>query len=348
MKYIAILLFITSAACGQATTNKSGGTQRVFKSFPLEQRVALQKLSSVPHPLTFNLFEHNNRLYFSSLETGQRLVYVYDLQQRILVDSILARGTNKCETLLPYSAGMLPDRKIWLFDPMLARVTWQQVTDDNNHQQSALCKQHEIAQGYKYLQLADTSTAYAIRDIGMKGKISKIDLKTGAEIPLFGTFQNKPAGLSEAAWHNANMGALHFSPSKQTAVLAKTSLDEIEIFDLRNKTSITVKGPEQLAPSFKQITTPDGDFVDLTKENRRAYLLSGQLTDKYIYLLYSTAFEMTDGVDYGSIIHVFDYNGSPIKKINLSGKIAAFCISEATNTIYTISPVDGTISKGAL
>ncbi|MCU0333733.1 MAG: TolB-like 6-bladed beta-propeller domain-containing protein [Chitinophagaceae bacterium] len=348
MKYTSLLLFIASSACGQASNNKGESRNLTFNRFPQEQRVELQKISSLPHTLAFNLFEHDNRLYFNSFETGQRLLYVYDLQQRALVDSMFRRGTNECEALLPFSAGILPNQIVWFFDPMLARVTRQQLMSDNRQQKANMCKQYELPQGYKYLQLADTNTAYAVKDIQMKGKISRINFQTGAETPLFGTFQNKPAGLSEAAWHNANTGALHFSPSKQIAVLAKTSLDEIEIFDLRHETSITVKGPEQLKPSFKQISTPDGDFLDLTKENRRAYLLSGQLTDHYIYLLYSTAFEMTDGVDYGNIIHVFDYNGNPVKKITLSAKISAFYISEKAKSIYSISPVDGTISKGAL
>lgn len=343
---LAILLL--PGSCIFSNSIEQHGDPIKFQRFPSEQKVQLQKLYPIPNTFGFTIFELDNRLYFNSLEAGSKLMYVYDIEKNSITDSVFSRGTSRHQGILPLSVGLLPGRILWFYDPMLSKVVWQGVQAEANDVSKLPMRQYSVSNQFKYLQLIDTSSAYAVRVIDMKSKISKIDLKTGTETPLFGKFNGKPSHLSEGAWQLANSGSLFYSPTHQKAILAKSNFDEIEIFDCKRETSIVVKGPEQISPKFQQISTPEGEFVDLTPNIRRTYLMSGQLTDEHIYLLYSNAYEMTEGNDFGNTIHVFSYAGKPVKKITLSEKVSTFYVSEATNTVYALCPELGSIAKAAL
>lgn len=344
---LKILIFLITLSCSCALSNPINPkvVPVVFKSFPVEQNLQSQKLYPIPKKIGFTIFELDNCLYFNSLEAGNNLIYVYDIEKNSITDSVFSRGTSRYQGILPLSVGLLPGRMLWFYDPMLSKVVWQGVQAEANDESKVPMRQYSVSNQFKYLQLIDTNSAYAVRVIDMKSKISKIDLKTGTETPLFGKFNGKPSHLSEGAWQLANSGSLFYSPTHQKAILAKSNFDEIEIFDCKRETSIVVKGPEQISPKFQQISTPEGEFVDLTPNIRRTYLMSGQLTDEHIYLLYSNAYEMTEDVDFGNIIHVFTYDGTPVKRIILNEKISSFYVSEKNRTIYTISPINGYISK---
>lgn len=348
MLKVIFILITLSCSCAFSNPVNSEGEIIKFQRFPVEQKLQLEKLYPLPNRFGFTIFELDNRLYFNSLETGSNLIYVYDIEKNSVIDSIFSRGTSRYQGILPLSFGLLPNRVAWFYDPMLSRVVCQSIKEDTTGGAAVPAYQYAVSNQYKYLQVADSNSAYVTRVVNMKSKISKIDLKTGAETPLFGKYEGKPANLSENAWQHANAGSLFYSPTKKKVVLAKSNLDEIEIFDCNNETSIVVKGPEMLNPAFQQIETPEGEFVNLTPKIRRTYQISGQLTDEHIYLLYSNEYEMSKGVDFGNIIHVFTYDGKPVKKITLSEKISSFYVSEETKTIYTISPVEGYISKAPL
>jgi hypothetical protein len=346
---ILISIFTINSKCNTISKSTENNDTTYFKDFPVNTKLVLEKYQLLNKAFTNRLFAKENFLYLTNLEeSGENLIFVFDTLQGKIVNQVFNRGTKKYQGIVPLSSGITNDGILWFHDLMLSRIVFHLPNENGAEINVQNLRQVKLQNQYSTVQLIDSNTAIGTGSQHTPNKLVKINLQTGEEEFLMGQFKNKPNHLSEMGWKMANMGTLFLNQTNDKVVLAKKHFDEIEIFDLKNQKTIISKGPEKLNPNLKQISNPSGDFIESNQTMRRAYLMSGQLTDQYIYLLYSDSFEMTEGNDLGSTIHIFNYDGKPMRKITLSKKISAFYISETNNTLFAFNPEDSYLYKAIL
>jgi hypothetical protein len=346
---IIILIFSITSNCNIISQSTENNDTIYFKDFPVNFHLSLEKYQLLNKAFINKIFAKNNFIYLTNLEeSGESLIYVFDTIEGKIVNQAFKRGTKKYQGVVPLSSGITNDGILWFHDIMLSRMVFHIPNDNNLEMQIQNLRQIKLQNQYSTIQLIDSNTAIGTGSQHTPIKLVKINLQTGEEEFIMGQFKNKPNHLSEMAWKMANMGTLFLDKTNSKVVLAKKHFDEIEIYDLKNQKTAISKGPEKLSPILKQISNPSGDFIESNQTMRRAYLMSGQLTDQFIYLLYSDSFEMTEGNDLGNTIHVFNYDGKPIRKMTLSQKISAFYISETNNTLFAFNPEDSYLYKTKL
>jgi hypothetical protein len=103
----------------------------------------------------------------------------------------------------------------------------------------------------------------------------------------------------------------------------------------------------QFEPVFTSFYRQGRDEI-ITNEKTKWAFINGFVTNRYIYLLYSGGFNVESNLDQSNVLHVFDWNGNPIKKIRLTQKISAFTISSNDSVIYAFNPNSHYFLKGIL
>jgi hypothetical protein len=143
-------------------------------------------------------------------------------------------------------------------------------------------------------------------------------------------------------------------PIGNKILLAYRYEDIIEIYDLNSGLNKAVHGPDQIVLDFipTKIHTSRHVFMT-TKDTRRAYARP-TVTNKYIYIPYSgqrkgsKSHEERFKWNYQNVIHVFDWDGNPIKRLLLNDYVSSIAISEDDKILYAFNPETGYLIKANL
>lgn len=132
----------------------------------------------------------------------------------------------------------------------------------------------------------------------------------------------------------ASIGKLKVTPDGKHIVLVSLNSDYLDIFDDTGNLVKRVEGPKGLDPQYK-IKSINGEpklsyadvhiilcYIDVTVTNNR------------IFALYSG--EELQGATGGSIIHVFDIDGTFVKTYTVKEKLGGICIDSHRNLLYGI------------
>ena len=138
-----------------------------------------------------------------------------------------------------------------------------------------------------------------------------------------------------------------YIPSKRRAVAAYHQYDIIELYDITTGKKIRkIIGPDNIEPVLTS-----GGIVNTSKSLGAYYKL--KTDNKYIYLSYlgEKILKKSDDSEYGvkaaypSQIHVHDFNGKPVMKIELDREFKTFLIDRKKEQIITLGaerdPEDG-------
>lgn len=351
--YILLFLFSSSEALAQTTTNTNSFSQ--FK-----------RVGTISGFL--NLFKFEEGRVRSLFLTDSTLVVwngdgvenyffsQYSLKKNALIRKIVKSGRHRGEGLQILSAGMLDDRTIWYYDLGLKKAVVLELSDIKNTRDNILITEYalpgkiyysaQLLGKSRFLGSGSVDTGY----VRVSSMLQEIKLETNKQIREYGKMPESPSNTPFNSWRNANEGFLYTNPSRNKAVLAKHYTDEIEIFDLLNRKTIKVKGPENLTLEFNSFSLPKLD-VAAPNEKTKVAFVTGTTTEKYIYLLYMGVFSTANRgykVNASKCIYVYDWSGTPVMKINLDRDIMGFTVSKNDKVIFAFDPDSKNIVKANL
>lgn len=133
-------------------------------------------------------------------------------------------------------------------------------------------------------------------------------------------------------------GKLKVSPDKTKLAYAALFCDVIEIFNIKNGNMEKIKTLFTFLPEYSDGSNGDQIRVAVKHSTPMGYLdlFAG---DNYIYALYNgrTKEAFKDRYFYGNQIHIFDWEGNPVKNLIVDRDIRALSVDETNNLLYTIS-----------
>jgi hypothetical protein len=141
---------------------------------------------------------------------------------------------------------------------------------------------------------------------------------------------------------------LFLKPSKNKCVLASRFTDKIEIVDLNSRKSTIIRGQDMFEPDMKVMTKGNGKKIAYPGQDSREAYVRGQVTEKYIYLLYSGNLPGGKNLFYGKYIHVYDWDGKPVKRLELDNYTKDFAVAGNDSLLYTYDPKSKIISVAKL
>jgi hypothetical protein len=306
-----------------------------FTSFAKEEKPTPQKFIDFPSGKVNKIFLKDSLLIVRNTKLTVRdyFFFIYNLRTKKLLDSQFKVGSNANEILSPMSTGIYKNL-LWAHDITTKKIVTQPVLKRPDDRSGS--KEFGLKSLLYSVQLTDSSRIFANGDYKKTSKIQLIDLPSDQVIKAFGQYDTAPKGIDPAAWRNANESFLFLQPKGEKLVSACRFTDKIEIFNLSTFKSKIISGPENYEPEFNPIKF-NGSYIIERNEKTRFAFVNGYVTDKYIYLLYSGNNHMSEHLDYGKTIFVYDWEGNAIKKLNLPAYISCFAISnDKTAYIFDI------------
>jgi hypothetical protein len=137
-------------------------------------------------------------------------------------------------------------------------------------------------------------------------------------------------------------------PDKKQLLLACRYADQFELLDLSSGAHKKVRGPEGFPPQLDPFENNAGVTVATPGQDARYGFLKGHVTDKFIYLLFSGNNVRSSRRFYSDKIYVYDWNGNPIRQINLKNDIVNFSVTSDDKILYTLNPQTRVISFSQL
>ena len=340
LKYYYIFIVVLSTSCNSQVSNSNSPT---FTKFPSEINLKETNFYKFKTGIPKGILLVNDTLIVLRNPTGSNNHFtVINRNNTSLVKNLLPVGRKDKQALAFLSYGSI-DNNIWVYDIIKEKTILIDLYD-------TLSKNHinEFKSPFYYsIQLINDSIFIGTGDYDSDFKISKYNIKREKLIEQMSAYKNENKDTFSREQKMAFESFIFLKPSGEKCVLARRYADEIEIINLKTKTSTKIRGPEGYEPNVMFAVGNDGRKISTRNEETRFSFVKGKTTNEYIYLLYSGNNHLSKHIDYGNCLYVYDWNGNPIKKLNFFDYIVDFAVSTNNQFIYAYHPSSKyiTISK---
>lgn len=321
-----------------------------FNDFPKNEFIDLEPIIEFDSTWESDKFLINNDKIFiinNNPSINNFLVHEFSLNTKTKVDSFVKIGSKEGMALTPMSFGIFREKFLWFHDLGLKKVSIIELDNYNtgnknvfdfdlpffSYSSKVIDTNLILLSGFPhspyYLEIFDF--------FNQKSKQSLFDfLPPNEKLPL-------------NSWKGAYEGFLFVTKSSTKAAIACRFTDVIKIFNLENNKKLFISGPENFKPEFTPLYLPETQFYTISRNKRTRFsYLGGDVTENFIYLLFSGKTERDEMWNKSNIVFVVDWNGKIIKKITLSNAVNNILISQDDKIIYGISQDKSQIFLGIL
>lgn len=254
-------------------------------------------------------------------ETEDHLFSFYELATKKLIKNQISYGRHFGEVMSPANVSLI-NNILWSHDVTAAKIV---TIDLDSRNASAGIQEFKLSDRMYSLQLKDSLHYYTSGNYKLDSKVQIMDLKTHQVLDQFGKYGDVPENVPLSAWKTATESFLFMKPDGTKLVSALRFADQLEFFDLATRNSKVIKGPENIELEF-DVFKHEGVDIGTRNDKTRFGFLNGYATDKFIYLLYSGQREVAKTCKFGKYVFVYDWNGLPVKKINLPNFASCFTL----------------------
>lgn len=347
--YTAFLL-LCSIACKKSDTITINDNVTHFTQFPKEVNLSFKDLFEYKKgdPEKLMLLD-SIMVIFNQTKGVSHILYRYDLKRKSFFGKGLinkGRGPNEVFSVASFGFN---STSFWLYDVTMKKILSfpkSQLLSSNpafkEHYLKADFYQLYMLDDHRFLSTGNRETSFKIQEFNTEGKV----------LNEFGQFGKIPANMPMEVVKDASHAIFFLHPKKHKVAIPYHNQDILEIYDLNPPFKCkAIQGPDMFALNFKPATMLNHYFMEKHANLKYAYDLWGATTANYIYLGYS-------GLTYavrkmlkawgGKSIFIYDWNGKPIKRLNLDRRITAFTVSKDNKMIYAYDAERGFIVKAAL
>ena len=173
--------------------------------------------------------------------------------------------------------------------------------------------------------------------VGSRDYSAMLVNKKGEIIKNIGKLPDKPEGIKEANYNNMYTRFISFNSLKKQIVIGFYKIDKLISFDLEGNKVFEKIGPDNIETSYKNqyqhnakkayySIKSDGNYIYGLYSGRKSYIFNSKaITFDNIKHLYSKS------------ILIFDWEGNPKLRVNLSHECRDFIIDKETNRLITLS-----------
>lgn len=351
-----LFLYYALLSLGSCSLGKQDNQDNTsfFESFPVRSQIDFENLIKFDKQEARKIILRDSSLLVWNIDGAtDYFFYEYSLTSRKLIRKFIKGGRGYGEALGAFSGGLYSSNMIWFHDITLNKLLIYNLNKDPVGKDSTGIREYPIHRLYYSTQLMnDTTKLLSTGEIEPNNeksnfKIQEVNISTGKRLNEYGTFANIPQGIQLGLWKMANQSFLFLKPDNNKSVLASRYMDQVEIFDMKTKSSKIVKGPENYQVEYTPFKIGDKVVMNRNKRTRFAFI-GGMVTDQYIYLLYSGDHEAGNHVNTGEYIYVYNWNGVPVKEFKMNKFVSCFAVSEKDNLIYAFDPKTGYLLKAKI
>lgn len=306
-----------------------------FSKFPIEKKVFFKDLYEFKEGEAEGLHLVDSTLIILNGSGNKKFFfYNYSLKSKKISNGYLHLGRGPGEGIGIWASGICSDR-LWAFDFTTKKILTVNKKEILLDSFSSSFNEYTFKTRYYRLDFINSSSFYTVSNQLSTYKVQEIDFISGNLIKEFGEFGNIPSDMPLDLCKDVYTSYIYSNPSKKKLVVPYRFTDVVEIYDLKTETSIAIQGPENFDVDFNFGEDKDYGFFMLATDKTKKAFVNGAVTNEYIYLIYSGHFDEEERGSYGKYIFVYDWEGNPIKKIELDCYIYSLAVSEDNKTIYS-------------
>lgn len=350
----ALLCLFFALAGFIACSTPRGNQKQVpdFEKFPAVVTQTENKLLDVAlsMPQQMLLYKDSLLLVANNLNTNPHHVRVFDIRRKKAAANILPASQHKGGTLSFMSFG-ISDSLVWVFD--VAKNGFIVANLDtllNSNGSLAYYSEYRIKPQVFYYDalLLNRNEALLSGNYDTDEKLVYLNFRDNTLNKTILSYQQDARIGSAMVQKMSYESFMMLKPDKTKVILACRYADQFEVLDLASGAHKKVSGPVGFPPQLAPFINNSGLTVATPDEKTRYGFLKGHTTENYFYLLFSGYPVKGSHQFYGNKIVVFDWNGAPVKQINLKKDIVDFAVTADNKTLYTLNPLTKTISVSEL
>ncbi|MES2828864.1 MAG: BF3164 family lipoprotein [Bacteroidota bacterium] len=339
---IIVFLLVFVCSCKPVRQELQSKTV-VFSKFPDSSKVTFQNFISTGDSKIARLYIRDTTIIaYDWRAKGGYFFYAYGLNSKLNFKKYVRFGSGKGKAQGAISVGLFKDQ-LWVYDLISRKLLFQNLKLGMFSASSVKFKEFPIVQHFYNIQILDDQNIIGNGDYKTPNKLQEINLYSGKATADYGLFKGIPKGIPFYSWKRAQESFMALSPSTDRVVLVNRFSDQIEIFDRSSRESITVKGPENFVVEFTPFK--DGRNVDMMQRNdkTRFGFTEISVTDNFIYALFSGYNENSGNAEFGKTLYIYDWEGTPIKKLTFDRLVSSIAVSDDDKTLYAYDPVSQSI-----
>lgn len=309
-------------------------TFRKFSSFPINIKPNFHPVFKFENPYARKLFLTDSSIILTNNKNflNDFFFYEYSLNTKQIIGKYIHGGRKSGETLAPIFSGLLRNNLLWFYDISLEKVLVAKL--NKSYQNDSLEFEEYKIPSFSYsVQLMESNKLLRSGISDTSKLFDIINLQDGRRITAFGNLPPTPSGIPFGSWKMANEGFLFLKPSGEFAAYGYRYTDKVTILNLETKKLLTISGPNHFEPAFIPILVGSENRIERTEKTIYAFT-NGAVTDQYIYLLYSGNKTRDKYRIEAKYIYVYDWDGNPVKKIELGRYISGFTVPNDDSGIY--------------
>ena len=328
---VAIVCFATLSCNSQKTFQVAPD----FLHFAIEKNLKEQRLFNPEGISPDGILLYKDSLLLIRNAPGAPTHFTLcNIREKKITGMFLPAGRQKNQSLGFLSYGIY-NNKLWVDDMVKEKII---CLDLNNIPVTGETKEYKMPAFYYSVQMLNDSTIIGSGDYDSDYKISLINLLSGKVINQMTPYQSDSGDPESREQKMAYESFLFLKPSGEKCISACRYADQIEIVSLNNKSSKIVKGPEGYVPDVLVATGNDGKKLSTRNQNTRYAFVKGKTTNEFIYLLYSGNNHLSEHLNYGRYLYVYDWEGKPVQKLTFADDVLDFAVTSDNKTIYAYHP----------
>ncbi len=327
-----IIFFLTS--CRDKDKIVLNENMTSFSKFPKEINVSFKELYEYNKGIPKSLHTVDSTLIiFNVSHKIESFFYNYSLKSGQLSEGYLKKGRGPSEAIGGFCAGLIGN-DLWAYDLTLKKIFITDKTKATTYK-NPLFHIIPLKTDFYNIALIDRDHFLVNGKEDSKFKIQEID-SMGKVIAEFGEFKHIPADMPLGALKDACHSFFFLKPSGGKIAMSYLHTDVLEIYDMKKSfESKAIQGPSGFDLDFEIGKRGKYNYMEKTDETKKAFI-AGAVTDKYIYLAYSgISHAKKADWSYAKFVYVYDWDGNPIKKLNLDRRISGLTVSQDDKTMFS-------------
>jgi len=336
--YPIILAILVLAGCNENADQEMiiNSNSLTIESFPETSNYTFTKLTDYTEGTPYKFYEVDSGLYIFDIKgRDNKIFHFYNLEKHEFTQNFIGKGHGPNESFSPHASG-LKNGKLWVFDFTMRKII---ETDLINLEE----KEIRLPYYFNHIEILNEKENIGNVLSNSNFKFQKIDKQTGKLISEFGVFDKIPEGINDELLHEYFQSSFSISPNEKKLVSVYRWHDAIEIFDLETLESKLFYGAGNINNDFGLVIGETGDLILDRGGDMVQCTVDISVTDNYIYKLFSGITESVVDYFYCNTVLVYDWEGNPIKQIQLDRKVMSFSVSPDDSRLYSFDVNTGEV-----
>jgi hypothetical protein len=338
---ILYLLCISTCFCACSVTNNAAKKSRDFGKFPAVSAGTETKLLDVGFsmPQVMTIYKDSLLLVVNNPGENPHHIRVFDINKKKAIDNILP-ASGKKGGALSFMTVRITDSLVWVFDVFkngFIVADLNTVLKGNGGLESYSEYRLKPQVFYYDAMLLNRNEALLNGNYDTDEKLVYVNFLDSARNKELLSYQ-KDADIGSSRTSKMSYESfMMLKPDKKKLILAARYADQFELLALDSGKYKKIRGPVGFLPDLDPFEDNSGVTVATPGQQTLYGFLKGHTTERFFYMLFSGNPAKSHHRFFGNKIFVFDWEGNPVKQINLKNEIVDFAVTSDDKIIYTLN-----------